>query len=31
MTHETMPAQGPVDVNVSPLPWGDCKVAFGID
>ena len=31
MNHETMPAQGPVDVNVSPLPWGDCKVAFGID
>ena len=24
-------AQGPVDVNVSPLPWADCKVAFGID
>lgn len=30
MNHETLPAQGPVDVTVS-LPWGDCKVAFDFD
>jgi len=31
MNHETLPAQGPVDVNVSPLPCPFCGMAVDLE